>query len=129
MQQALIAGFAICMCLPIVACESEDKSERKPDTASAPTQMRLVSEGRLENSVRYNPITGATQRLVWEDSRTSPAWKNIPEMSAVPQGDFEVRIVQARKGTFVAVRMDRITGKTWLNVEGAWEPVREGTSF
>jgi hypothetical protein len=90
--------------------------------------MRLISEGQLENSLRYNHITGATDRLTWQKSTALPVWDGIPETGAVPKGDFDVHLVETAHGAFIAVRIDRISGITWLDVDGAWTQVRDPTT-
>ena len=121
--QLLGVWIAIMMSCCSAGCGSQDDA----NSSSKRGNVRLVSDGSIGNSLRYDRSTGKTSRLAWRDSARSVMWEDIPETGLVSKGDFEVQVVQTSKRNFVAIRIDRLSGKTWIDLDGAWKPVDELT--
>ncbi len=81
-------------------------------------EVRYARAGDHLHLIRFDPRTGACAKV------EGNAYQSLAESGPVPPGDYDVTIV-ATEQTWMAFRVDRSTGTTWLMSNNRWQKVRE----
>jgi hypothetical protein len=100
------------------------------EPAAAPGGGRPAAAGPPRYEVRY-ALAGENLHLVRFDTRTGASakvegdtYQTLAESGPVPPGDYDVTVVATGK-TWMAFRVDRSTGATWLMTNNRWQKVGE----
>ena len=79
-------------------------------------ELRLNPAGASYNAVKFHPTKGGTFMLEGDK------WKPVAEAGAVSAGDYDVQLITfADNKMWAALRMERLSGKTWYVKEGKWQ--------
>jgi hypothetical protein len=70
---------------------------------------------KVTRHIKYNKVTGEA----WWASNTE--WKKILEPEPISNSVYEIKLVST-KGSWRALRIDKVSGKTWKNSGGKWVP-------
>jgi hypothetical protein len=70
---------------------------------------------KVTRHIKYNKVTGEA----WWASNTE--WKKILETEPIQNSVYDIKVVST-KGSWRALRIDKISGKTWKNSGGKWVP-------
>lgn len=83
----------------------------------APFDIEIVNipGEKVIRQVKYNKVTGEA----WWASNTE--WKKILESEPIPNSVYDIKVVST-KGSWRALRIDKVSGKTWKNSGGEWVP-------
>lgn len=99
--------------------ESDDSF--KPGKAKGDPCFELIGAGDKSSQrfVRYHDQSGAT--WITDDHFV---WNRVADDSKLPKSRYECRLVQSGEHTFHLTRLDRDSGRWWVDENGVWKDLK-----
>ena len=95
-----------------LAQKSEPKAEKRTDF-----ELRTIRVGKTFQGVRFKISTGESWVIDGDD------YAKIPD-AALPAGEYDVTLI-TDDSNWMAFRIDRVTGTTWLLRNNKWVKIKE----